>query len=211
MKLEGLYAVTPDWTDSERLMEACRQVVEAGATVLQLRRKAVPRPVVEAEAELLARLCARHGVVFIVNDDAELARAVGASGVHIGRDDGDILSARKLLGPQALIGVSCYAEPALAAAAEAAGADYVAVGSIFASPSKPHAVVAGLAAISALREATRLPLVAIGGIRRENLKAVRQAGADMAAIINDLFETGDPGANARAITRQWRAEDVCTE
>jgi thiamine-phosphate pyrophosphorylase len=211
VKLEGLYAVTPDWTDSERLMEACRQVVEAGATVLQLRRKAVPRPVVEAEAELLARLCARHGVVFIVNDDAELARAVGASGVHIGRDDGDILSARKVLGPQALIGVSCYAEPARAAAAEAAGADYVAVGSIFASPSKPHAVVAGLAAISALREATRLPLVAIGGIRRENLKAVRQAGADMAAIINDLFETGDPGANARAITRLWRAEDVCTE
>jgi thiamine-phosphate pyrophosphorylase len=211
VNLQGLYAITPDWPDSERLMQACRQVIEAGVGALQLRRKSVSRSVIEAEASLLAHLCARHGVAFIVNDDAQLARAVEAAGVHIGRDDGEIAVARALLGPDRIVGVSCYADPARAAAAEAAGANYVAVGSVFASLTKPHAPVAGLAAVSAMRRSTRLPLVAIGGIRRDNIQAVRDAGADMAAIINDVFETGDPGDNAREITRLWRAEDVCTK
>lgn len=211
MKWQGLYAITPDWPDSTRLLTACEKVVEAGVGALQLRRKSVPEAVIEQEAFALARLCAARGVPFIVNDNAALARKVAAAGVHIGRADGGVAAARRALAAGQVIGVSCYADPALARSAEEAGADYVAVGSVFSSPTKPGAPVAGLIAVAGMRAATKLPLVAIGGIRRDNLASVRAAGADMAAIINDLFETGDPGENAREMARLWRAENVCKE
>lgn len=211
MKRSGLYAITPDWADSDRLLEACSRVLAEQPAALQLRRKSADRDRLREEARALARLCRTARVPFIVNDDIDLALLVEADGVHLGRTDGTVDEARRVLGPGRLIGVSCYGDPERARRAEQEGADYVAVGSIYPSLTKPGAPVAGLAAVIALRAATYLPLVAIGGITRDNLGPVREAGADMAAIIHDLFETGDPGERAREIARLWRAENVCKE
>jgi thiamine-phosphate pyrophosphorylase len=137
-------------------------------------------------------------VVFIVNDSVELAAAVEADGVHLGRDDGDVRRARAAL-PGGVIGVSCYNDPRLARAAAAAGADYVAIGSVFASATKPGAVRASLENLAHARAGSGLPVAAIGGITAENAPRVVAAGADMLAVISALFDSLDVRAAARAL------------
>jgi thiamine-phosphate pyrophosphorylase len=145
-----------------------------------------------AEARAVTELTRRHGVPLIVNDDVELALELDADGVHLGRDDGDLRAARSRLGGR-ILGVSCYDDPELARRAVEAGADYVAFGSVFASTTKPAAVRAPLALF-----ATRLgvPLCAIGGITLENAPRVLRAGADLLAVVSDLFEAPDIRARA---------------
>jgi thiamine-phosphate pyrophosphorylase len=150
---------------------------------------------------------AARGGVYIVNDDPQLARAVGADGVHIGRDDASITAARELLGPERIVGVSCYGDLAAARDAVAQGADYVAFGSFFASSTKPHAPRADPAL---LREARALgvPLVAIGGIDADNVRSLIDAGADAVAVISDVFDHAQPEDvrnAAQAIARQFHA------
>jgi thiamine-phosphate pyrophosphorylase len=132
-----------------------------------------------------------------VNDDLALALEIGADGVHLGRDDGDLAAARVALGPDKILGVSCYNELARAETAVAAGADYVAFGAMFASPTK---IDARNAPLGLLRDARRLglPVAAIGGITLENAQEVIAAGADMVAVITDLFDTMDITARAAA-------------
>jgi len=144
----------------------------------------------------VAALCRERGAVSIVNDSVELARAAGADGVHLGRDDGDARTARRQW-PAAIIGVSCYADPSLARAAAEAGADYVGIGSVFASGTKPRAVRAPLDALRAAREASGLPVAAIGGITLANAGSAVAAGADMLAVISALFDARDIAAAAR--------------
>jgi thiamine-phosphate pyrophosphorylase len=139
-------------------------------------------------------------VPFIVNDSVELALAVGADGVHLGRDDDDAREARRRM-PRGLIGVSCYADLDRARAAAAAGADYVAIGSVFASSTKPHAVRAPRALLARAREVSGLPVVAIGGITPANAPQAIAAGADMLAVINAVFDAADPRAAATAFSR----------
>ena len=139
---------------------------------------------------------------FIVNDDVELALAVRADGVHLGREDGDLAAARARL-PGRLLGASCYDRPELARRAVAAGADYVAFGSVFPSPTKPAADRAPLA-LFALE--LGVPKVAIGGITLENAPQVLAAGADCVAVITDLFDAPDVAARARAYGRLFQHE-----
>jgi thiamine-phosphate pyrophosphorylase len=141
------------------------------------------------------RLCREFSVPVIVNDDVELALEVEADGVHLGRDDGDLAAARRRLGKR-LLGASCYNDLSLARAAVAAGADYVAFGSVFASTTKPAAVRAPL---TLFKEASGLgvPLAAIGGITLENAAALVAAGASLLAVISDLFDAPDIRARAR--------------
>jgi thiamine-phosphate pyrophosphorylase len=188
MKLRGLYALTPEGADLERKLRAA---LEGGVACVQYRRKQGTRD----EAAAVVRLCREFGVPVIVNDDVELALEVGADGAHLGRDDGDLAAARKRLGRR-LLGASCYDDLALARAAVAAGADYVAFGSVFASPTKPQAVRAPL---HVFREANSLgvPLAAIGGITLENAPALVAAGASLLAVISDLFDAPDIRARAR--------------
>lgn len=193
MKLRGLYAITPEAADAGSLLRAVTAALAGGIAMLQYRRK--QRAGVD-EARALAALCRRSGVPFVVNDDTELALACGADGVHLGRDDGDLAAARlKMRGK--LLGISCYDSFATAQAAVAAGADYVAFGSVFPSATKPSAV---RAAHSLFREAKALgvPLVAIGGITLENAPQVLQAGADALAVVSDLFDAPDIAGRARA-------------
>jgi thiamine-phosphate pyrophosphorylase len=193
VKLRGLYAITPEHTDGGLLLRQVGQALEGGIAMLQYRRKGAQNV---GEARELAAMCRRAGVPFVVNDDLALALACGADGVHLGREDGELAAARTELGDK-LLGVSCYDSLDSARAAVAAGADYVAFGSVFASPTKPAAVRAPLRLFAEAR-ALGVPLVAIGGINLENAPQLIRAGADALAVISDLFEPDDIAARARA-------------
>ncbi len=191
-RLRGLYAITPP--DLSRVEAA---LASGALCALQYRAKDADAPRRLREARHLAQLCRAHGVSLIVNDDVELALAVDAAGVHLGRDDGDLAAARARL-PGRLLGASCYDRPELARRAVATGADYVAFGSVFDSPTKPAAVRAPLA-LFALD--VGVPKVAIGGITLDNAPRVLAAGADCLAVITDLFDAPDVAARAREYGR----------
>lgn len=193
MTLRGLYAVTPETLPAADLLAKVAQALAGGIAALQYRRKARTDA---AEARALAALCRAQGVPFIVNDDLELALAAGADGVHLGKDDGDIAAARARWRGR-LLGVSCYDSLERARAAVAAGADHVAFGSVFASPTKPAAVRAPLSLFAGAK-ALGVPLVAIGGVTLENAPQAYAAGADALAVITDLFDAPDVAARARA-------------
>ncbi|HHC71366.1 MAG TPA: thiamine phosphate synthase [Thiotrichales bacterium] len=192
----GLYAITPDRA-GPLLGETAERVLAGGARVLQYRDKGDDAERRLREARMLAALCHRHDALLIVNDDVELAAACGADGVHLGRDDGDPSIARARLGDGAVIGISCYDSLELAESAAAAGADYVAFGSFFPSPTKPEAVRASVELLHDARRRLALPIVAIGGITPENGPALVAAGAHMLAVISGLFGTADPTEAAR--------------
>lgn len=195
MKLRGLYAITPDAGDSALLLERAARALEGGIAALQYRNTIAEPAQRRREAEALAGLCRRHGVPFLVNDDALLALELEGAGAHLGREDGDLAAARRLLGGR-LLGASCYDSLAAARAAVAAGADYIAFGSVFCSPTKPGAVHAPLALFSQAR-ALGVPLIAIGGITLENAPQVIASGADCIAVISALFDASDVAERAR--------------
>jgi len=196
-RLRGLYAITPP--DLSRVEDA---LASGALCALQYRAKHAPPAARLREAQQLLERCRAHRVPFIVNDDVELALAVQADGVHLGREDGDLAAARARL-PGRLLGASCYDRPELARRAVAAGADYVAFGSVFPSPTKPAADRAPLA-LFALE--LGVPKVAIGGITLENAPQALAAGADCVAVITDLFDAPDVAARARAYGRLFQHE-----
>jgi thiamine-phosphate pyrophosphorylase len=186
MKLRGLYAITPDGAN---LVDKLRKGLEGGVAMIQYRRK---KEKSLAEAKDVVALARRYHVPVIINDDVDLALAAGADGVHLGREDGDLARARKAMKGK-ILGASCYNDPALAEAAVRAGADYVAFGSVFPSTTKPAAVRAPL---SLFKMGISTPLCAIGGITLQNAPQVIAAGADMVAVISDLFDAPDIKARA---------------
>ncbi len=192
----GLYLITPEEPDTTRLLARVAAVL-SHATWLQYRRKGADAALRHAQATALQALCAQAGVPLIINDDAALAADVGAAGVHLGEDDGDVAAARALLGPQAIVGASCYYDVALAEHAVAAGAGYVAFGAFFPTTSK---VTTRRATLSLLSDAAALgvPRVAIGGITPDNMGPLVTAGADLVAVIGGVFEAPDPVAAAKA-------------
>jgi thiamine-phosphate pyrophosphorylase len=167
------------------------------AVLVQYRNKSVDAAARRKQAEALMHLCRRASVPLIVNDDLALTQAIDAEGVHLGEHDGDIAAARALLGPQALIGASCYDDLNRAHAAAAAGASYLAFGAFFPSSTKPNA---RRATLELLRDsaALGLPRVAIGGITPDNARSLVEAGADLLAVISGVFDAADPRAAARA-------------
>jgi thiamine-phosphate pyrophosphorylase len=196
----GLYALTPDEPDTAALAAAVRSAVAGGAAAVQYRNKRADAGLRRAQAAALAGLCRAAGVPLIVNDDLELALEVDAAGVHLGRGDGDLAAARRRLPPGKLLGASCYDRLDRAVRAVAAGADYVAFGSVFASPTKPAAVHAPLTLFGAAKRRLEVPVVAIGGITLENARAVVEAGADALAVLTALFGADDVAARARGFT-----------
>lgn len=199
----GLYGVTPEWDDTARLLDAVRQAADGGMRALQLRRKHLNPAARLAQARELAPLCRELGVLFIVNDDWRCAVEAGADGAHLGRDDASLAEVRAAA-PGLLLGVSCYADLPRAQALLAEGADYVAFGAVFPSPTKPQATHAPLsllgqaAAQVAACAAPRPAVVAIGGITPANAAQVAAAGADSIAVITGLFEAPDIRSAAQA-------------
>ena len=200
-RVAGLYAITPEDTDTARLAHRVEAALSGGASVLQYRSKSGPDALRQVQAGRLLELCRRRAVPLIINDDLELALAIGADGVHLGRDDGDVAAARQRLPSHAVLGVSCYDRVELALAAAAHGADYVAFGSAFPSPTKPDAVRAPPELFVRARAQLRLPIVAIGGITPDNAPLVIEAGADAVAVITALFDAEDVTAAAAAFCR----------
>lgn len=197
-RVAGLYAITPEDSDTARLARRAEAALSGGASVLQYRNKSADHALRRIQAGRLLELCRRHATPLIINDDLELALSIGADGVHLGRDDGDIAAARRRLPPRAVLGVSCYDRVEHALAAVAAGADYVAFGSAFPSPTKPDALRAPLELFAKARAQLRVPIIAIGGITPENASLVIEAGADAVAVISSLFDLEDVKAAAAA-------------
>lgn len=208
-RLRGLYAIADTATiGAPDFADAVAAALDGGAAMVQYRDKGDAAARRRQEAATMVRLCRERGALAIVNDDADLALAVDAHGVHLGRDDADPAAVRAGLGADAVIGVSCYDDIGRARRAAAAGADYIAFGSVYPSPTKPDAVHAPLALLGDARAQLGLPVCAIGGITAERAPEVIAAGADLLAIIDDLFTCADITARARryaeAFARAWR-------
>jgi thiamine-phosphate pyrophosphorylase len=202
----GLYAITPETADTGRLLAQVEAALMGGVAAVQYRDKSADVARRHEQASELITLCRRFKVPLIVNDDLRLADLTDADGVHLGRDDGSLREARIILGKSKFIGASCYQSLELAQAAQAAGADYVAFGSFFPSPTKP---AAGRADTALLRDAApviHVPLVAIGGITLTNAPALLDAGADSLAVLSALFDAADIRAAAHDLNQLFETE-----
>jgi thiamine-phosphate pyrophosphorylase len=191
-----------------RLSALVNAALEGGTQFIQYRNKAASRPLRRAQAAEMLRICRDAGARLIINDDVWLAVEIGADGAHLGRGDapgGSLAAAREALGPKRILGVSCYNELALAEEAAAAGADYVAFGSMFPSRTKPNAVRAPLQLLGEAKRRLGLPVAAIGGITLENAPQLLAAGADMLAVVSDLFDAMDIRARAEAYQQLFAA------
>ena len=206
MKMEPrqlrLYAVTDRaWArDTEGLLRQVAEAIDGGAGIVQLREKHLGQADFLAEAERFVALCREKGAVSIINDNAEIAAQVGADGVHVGQEDLEAGRARELLGPDRLIGVSAHSvEEALAA--QAAGADYLGIGAAFATGTKADATPISRETIRAITAAVDIPVVAIGGISRDNILELRNCGLDGVAVVSALFAQADVKAAAAELLR----------
>jgi thiamine-phosphate pyrophosphorylase len=203
--LRGLYAITDEKLIApDEFSNTLERTLLGGTTIIQYRDKSKDSSKRLEQASLLKSLCETHGAALIINDDIELAESVAAHGVHLGKDDSSIDEARKMLGENAIIGISCYNQLHKALEAEQAGADYVAFGTMFASPTKPAAVTAGTDLIREAKKQLSIPVCAIGGIDISNVEDVVNAGADMTALISGLFATQNIQSTARQISELFR-------
>jgi thiamine-phosphate pyrophosphorylase len=206
--LRGLYAITDSQLcTSEKLQNQVREALLGGARIIQYRDKKGDHQQRLADATALRRLCSEFNALLIINDDVELAKQTGADGVHLGRDDASMASARTELGEKAIIGVSCYNQLKLAHQAAAAGADYLAFGRFFPSTTKPEAVQADIGLLTDSKQQLQLPLVAIGGITPENGAPLIAAGADMLAVIHGVFGQPDVQAASHRLCRLFDPEE----
>lgn len=190
-EIKGLYAITPECADTGLLLEQATQALQGGASVMQYRSKSGDVALRHEQATELLALCRRHRVPLIVNDDVRLAALTDADGVHLGDEDAGLKEARINLGPDKIIGVSCYQDLARAQQLEAEGADYVAFGSFYPSSTKPQARPCALDVLTEAKKTLRVPVVAIGGITTENAATLVAAGADAVAVISALFDSVD--------------------
>lgn len=195
MKVESkamtLYAVTDAaWVGKQTLMEQVKDALDGGITFLQLREKNLDRDAFLKEAREMAELSRQYHVPFVVNDEVEIALECGADGVHVGQDDMACQNARKLLGPDKIIGVSVHnVEEALKAQAD--GADYLGLGAVKATPTKTDAKVVEFEEIQRVCDAVSIPVVAIGGIKRDNLMELQGSHVDGIAVVSAIFGAGD--------------------
>ena len=196
--LKGLYAITDErLTPFSDLISCVKKALEGGAKIIQLRDKTKKDEELLPIALSLKELCESYGALFIVNDRVSLAAKSDAHGVHIGKDDGTVKEVRLLLGPKKIIGVSCYNDFNRALVMEQAGADYVAFGSFFPSPTKPTAVKAQIDLLKRAKKELTIPICAIGGITVDNASSLIRSGADMVAVISDLWRSKNITKKAR--------------
>lgn len=204
----GLYGITPEWDDTEKLLSAIRAAHDGGLQVLQWRRKLATPELHLKQRTAVQQLCHELSLPFIINDQWQTAKEIHAAGAHLGRTDGVLLEARSGLAPDQWLGCSCYDQPDLAAQALQLPVDYVAFGAVYRSsikPDAPHASFAvlqqGRALCEQYRTDTRAALVAIGGITKDNAAPLIDAGVDSIAVISSLFEADDVYAEATAFSR----------
>lgn len=206
-RLHGTYLITHhDQYDDERLLADSRNALIGGAGILQYRDKSGDAAKRLRQAEKLRKLTTEYSCLLIINDDVELALQVAADGVHLGQHDNAIQLARSLLGPDSIIGSSCYNQLDLALQASSEGADYVAFGRFFPSSTKPAAVQAQPQLLKLARDKLDVPIVAIGGITHDNASGLIKAGADMIAVINAVFAQPDITSATRQFQNLFRPQ-----
>ncbi|WP_417502307.1 thiamine phosphate synthase [Marinobacter sp.] len=198
----GLYAITDSQlTPPDTLIASVEAALRGGAVMVQYREKSSPMAQRLAEARSLQSLCATAGAPLLINDDVELAKRVGAAGVHLGQTDSSATEARQQLGDDAIIGITCHDDLALAKAATAAGANYLAFGRFFTSSTKPEAPAASADILAKAKRFNR-PVTAIGGITTDNGALLIQAGADLLAVVGGLFGGSPEATEQKAKTFQ---------
>lgn len=201
----GLYLIADAGTlAGPALHAAVEAALEAGVRLVQYRAKGPLTRRMVADARALADLAHRHGAHLLVNDRADLARMAGADGVHVGQEDPSVADVRRVLGPDAWVGVSAHS-PAEARAAEAKGADYLGFGNVFGTRTKADAgAPRGVEALAAVCAAARVPVYAIGGVEAGNLDRVIAAGAAGGAVVSAVLGADAPGAAAALLLAAWR-------
>ncbi len=196
-----LYAVTDRQWLGKRTLENCvAEAIAGGVTMVQLREKHLPQAEFIAEARVIKTVCAQAHVPFLINDDLDVAMAVDADGLHVGQDDLDAATIRAQWGQEKLVGVSAQTVSE-ALAAQAAGADYLGVGAVFPTATKTDAVAVPLTTLAAITAAVTIPVVAIGGIHRDNLLQLRGTGVVGVALVSELFAPTDIRHNARQLAQ----------
>lgn len=195
--MRGLYLVTPNWNDTDRLLDITHQALRAGASLVQYRHKDASSALRIEQAHSLLKLCRQHGRPLVINDHLDLCMALDADGVHVGGTDASVAEVRAALGPDRIVGASCYGEFALARAAQDAGASYVAFGGFYPSTVKKYAVTTPADIVARAKAALRVPVVVIGGMTPENARPLAALGADMVAAISSVCLAPDPYGAAR--------------
>jgi thiamine-phosphate pyrophosphorylase len=195
--VKGLYLVTPDWADTDRLLDVTGQALQAGAALVQYRNKTAATDLRQEQAAALLALCRRHGRPMIVNDHLGLCEQLDADGVHVGGTDAPVAAVRTALGPDKIVGASCYGQFALAQAAQDAGASYVAFGGFYPSKVKVYEVSTRPAIVAEAKARLRVPVVVIGGMTAENARPLAALGADMVAAISSVYLAPDAYAAAK--------------
>lgn len=203
--IKGLYAITPDEQNTERMLAKVEAALQGGISVLQYRNKLANHKLQTQQARALLPLCRQYEVPFIINDSIKLCLTLDADGVHLGADDGNLAEARARLGNHKLLGASCYNRFDLAVSAQQLGADYVAFGACFASSTKPNAPVAGLDLFTQAKTELKVPSVAIGGITLENAALAIAAGANSIAVINAIFNADDVKSTSQQFTKLFQS------
>ena len=207
-QLSGLYIITDEYLiDEENFIQDIEHALQGGANIVQYRDKSQNQEKKRHQAHALRELCDQHHKTFIINDDIELARETHADGVHIGINDAPLSDVREQLGNDKIIGVSCYNDFSLALTAQQQGANYVAFGSFYLSSIKPEAKKADTELLQKARNQLRIPVCAIGGITSKNAAPLINAGADMLAVISDIFSCADTKTASNNISKQFTAHD----
>jgi len=196
--MNGLYIVTPDWDDTDKLLHVTEQALQGGAALLQYRHKSADAALRQQQAEALLALCRRYRRPFIINDYVDLCLALDADGIHVGGTDASVAEVRAMVGADKIVGASCYGDLELAHAAYRAGASYVAFGGFYPSRVKKYPVTTPPDIVTRAKAEIALPNVVIGGMTQENAIPLIAAGADMVAAISSVYLADDPTAAARS-------------
>ena len=195
--MRGLYLVTPNWDDTDRLLDVTEQALRAGAALIQYRHKDASPALRREQAAALLALCRRHGRPLIINDHVLLCTELDADGVHVGGTDAPLAAVRSAVGPDKIVGASCYGDLALARRAQDAGASYVAFGGFYPSTVKKYAVTTPPDIVLEAKATLCIPVVVIGGMTTENARPLVSRGADMVAAITSVVQAPDPYSAAR--------------
>ena len=191
--MRGVYLVTPNWEDTDRLLDVTEQALREGVALLQYRHKNADEALRREQAAALRLLTRKYGVPFIVNDVLALCEEVDADGVHVGGTDISVAEARSRLGKNKLVGASCYGDLALARAAKEQGASYMAFGGFYPSLVKQYPVTTDPDIVVQAKREIDLPCVVIGGMTPENAAPLAARGADMVAAISSVYLATAPG------------------
>ena len=195
--MRGLYLVTPDWDDTDRLLDATRRALEGGVALVQYRNKTASATLRAEQAGALLALCRRHARPLVINDHLDLCLSLDADGVHVGGLDAPVAQVRAALGPERIVGASCYGQFGLAVAAQSAGASYVAFGGFYPSRVKVYEVSTPPDIVARAKAALQVPVVVIGGMTVENARPLVERGADLVAAISSVYGAEDPYEAAR--------------